>query len=121
MKIEFDHVHLNSADVGAAVDFYVNVFGGEKTAEAEIAGTKMVVVEFGGVRFLINDKAPTGGPAGTSVDHIGFRVDDMEAAAAELKSRGAEFMLEPMEIAPGVTVAFVMGPDGIMIELSKGG
>lgn len=121
MKMEFDHVHLNSADVGAAVDFYVEKFGGKKTAEVEIAGTNMVIVDFGGARFLINDKEPSGAPAGSSVDHIGFRVDDMDAAAAELKGKGADFMMEPMEIAPGVKIAFVMGPDDVMIELSQGG
>jgi len=43
MKIEFDHVHLNSADVNAAVDFYVEKFGGKKTGEVEVAGTNMVL------------------------------------------------------------------------------
>ena len=120
MKIEFDHVHLNSADVGAAAEFYVEKFGGEKTAEVEIAGTDMVVVDFGGTKLLINDKAPGGPPAGTSVDHIGFRVDDIDAVAAELKQKGADFMMEPVEIAPGTKIAFVMGPDNVMIELSQG-
>ena len=121
MKIEFDHVHLNSADIGAAAKFYVEVFGGEKIEEVEIAGTNMVVVAFGDVNFLINDKAPVGPPGGTSVDHIGFRMEDIDAAAEELKAKGAEFMMEPVEIAPGRKVAFVMGPDNVMIELSQKG
>ena len=114
MKIEFDHVHLNSADVNAAVDFYVEKFGGKKTGEVEVAGTNMVLVDFGGARFLINDKAPSGPPAGSSVDHIGFRV-------ADLKEKGAEFLMEPMELGEGVKIAFVSGPDGVMIELSQEG
>ena len=121
MKFEFDHVHLNSADVNAAVHLYVEKFGGEKTAEVVVAGTNMVIVDFGGTRLLINDKAPSGPPAGSSVDHIGFRVADLDAAARELKERGAEFLMEPMELSEGVKIAFVTGPDNVMIELSQEG
>ena len=121
MKFEFDHVHLNSADVNAAVDFYVEKFDGEKTAEVVVAGTNMVIVDFGGTRLLINNKAPSGPPAGSSVDHIGFRVADLDAAARELKERGAEFLMEPMELSEGVKIAFVTGPDNVMIELSQEG
>ncbi len=121
MKFAFDHVHLNSADVKAAVDFYIEKFGGVKTGEFEVAGNKITIVDFEGTRVLINDKAPLSPPAGSSVDHIGFRVADLDAAAAELKEKGAEFMLEPVEVGPGVKIAFVSGPDNVMIELSQEG
>ena len=45
MKFEFDHVHLNSADVAAAVNFYIDKFGGVNLGEAEVAGTKMALVD----------------------------------------------------------------------------
>lgn len=121
MDFEFDHVHLNSADVDAAADFYVEKFGGTKVGKQEVAGTEMVIVDFAGTRFLISDKPPTAPPAGSSVDHIGFRVDDVEKAAEELKAKGAEFLMEPVSIAEGVTIAFVTGPDNVMIELSQKG
>jgi predicted enzyme related to lactoylglutathione lyase len=121
MKFEFDHVHLNSADVNAAAEFYMKTFGGTKFGEAEVAGTNMVILDFGGTHMILNDKAPMAPPAGTSMDHIGFRVPDLDAAAAELKKRGAEFMLEPVELGEGVKIAFVIGPDNVMIELSQEG
>jgi len=121
MKFEFDHVHLNSADVDAAVTFYVEKFGGKRLGEFDVAGTAMVVVDFEGTRLLINDKSPGGPPAGTSVDHIGFRVADLDAAARVLKERGAEFIMEPMSLGEGVKIAFVSGPDTVMIELSQEG
>jgi len=120
MKFNFDHVHLNSADVGAAADFYVEKFGGTNAGEFEVAGTNITIVDFEGVRLLLNDKAPSSPPAGSSMDHIGFRVDDLDAAAADLKDKGAEFLMEPMEIGGGAKIAFVMGPDNVMIELSQG-
>jgi predicted enzyme related to lactoylglutathione lyase len=103
-----------------AVDFYIEKFGGEKIDEAEIAGTNMVRIAFGGMRLILNDKAPAGPPAGSSVDHIGFRTASLDSAASELKKKGAEFLMEPMEIAEGVKVAFVTGPDNVMIELTEG-
>jgi catechol 2,3-dioxygenase-like lactoylglutathione lyase family enzyme len=121
MKFEFDHVHLNCSDINAAVSYYIEKFGGEKLSEAEVAGTNMVIIGFGGIRLLLNDKAPSGPPAGSSVDHIGFRVADVDAAADVLKERGAEFLIEPIEIAEGVKIAFVIGPDNVMIELSQEG
>jgi lactoylglutathione lyase len=48
---------------------------------------------------------------------LGLRVDNLEAAAAELKQRGATFIMEPRTIRPGVKIAFVQGPDDVRIEL----
>ncbi len=121
MDFEFDHVHLNSGDVNAAADFYVEKFGGTRVGKQEVAGTEMEIVDFAGTRFLISDKAPAAPPAGSSMDHIGFRVDDLDSAAEELKARGAEFLMEPVSIAEGVKIAFVIGPDSVMIELSEKG
>ncbi|MBI5117019.1 VOC family protein [Candidatus Poribacteria bacterium] len=121
MRFEFDHVHLSSADVNAAARFYVEKFGGKKSGEFEVAGTNIVIVDFGGTRVLINDKAPSSVPAGSSIDHIGFRVADVDAAAEELKKKGADFLLEPMSLGEGIKIAFVAGPDGVMIELSQEG
>jgi predicted enzyme related to lactoylglutathione lyase len=121
MKFQFDHVHLNCSDINAAADFYIEKFGGQKFAEREIAGTNMVIVDFDGTRLILNDKPPVGPPAGSSVDHIGFRIADLDAAAAALKEKGAEFLMEPMEIAEGAKIAFVTGPDSVMIELTQEG
>jgi catechol 2,3-dioxygenase-like lactoylglutathione lyase family enzyme len=121
MKFEFDHVHLNSADVKAATDFYIEKFGGKKAGEIEVAGRNIVIVDFDGTRLLIYDKAPIAPPAGSSVDHIGFRVADLDAAAAELKRKGAEFLVEPISLDEGVKLAFVIGPDDVMIEISQAG
>ena len=51
------------------------------------------------------------------LDHFGLRVDNLDAAYAELKRRGADFAVEPKIIRPGVKIAFVRGPDNVRIEL----
>ncbi len=51
------------------------------------------------------------------LDHFGLRIDNLDAAAAELKRRGAEFTVEPRIIRPGVKIASVRVPDDVRIEL----
>ena len=51
------------------------------------------------------------------LDHLGLRVDDVDAATAELKRRGAQVLVEPKTIRPGVRIAFIQGPDNVRIEL----
>lgn len=121
MKIEFDHVHLNSADVNAAVNFYVEKFGGSRGGEIEVAGTNIHIVNFGETRILINDRAPSSPPAGSSVDHIGFRVDNLDAVALALKAKGVEFLLDPISVSEDAKFSLLSGPDNVVIELSQEG
>jgi catechol 2,3-dioxygenase-like lactoylglutathione lyase family enzyme len=117
MEFKFDHVHLNTADLGAATDFYINNFGAEKIAELDVMGTPIAILDANGTRLLISAKDPSGASSGTSLDHIGFGMADLDAAAVELKEKGVEFTLEPMPIGGGMKIAFVKGPDDVMIEL----
>ena len=45
----------------------------------------------------------------------------MNAAVAYIKSKGIKFLEEPrISLPSGNTVAFLMAPDNVMIELVKG-
>jgi len=39
------------------------------------------------------------------LEHIGLTVDNLDAAAAELKSKGAHFTMEPVTFTPGTKIA----------------
>ena len=54
------------------------------------------------------------------LDHFSLAVDDVAAAAAELKECGAEFIRDPGASGMGgrITV-FIRGPEDIRIELSE--
>lgn len=116
-EFTFDHVHLNSADRAKAVEFYDQVFGGKKIGDLEIGDRKLSLVGFGSTTFIINDAKPKGAANGTSIDHIGFRMDNLAQAAQELKAKGVEFTMEPTEVRKGLKIAFVKGPDDVLIEL----
>ena len=44
-------------------------------------------------------------------------MNDIDAVAAALKAKGAEFTMEPNTVRPGIRVCFLRGPQGIAIEL----
>ena len=44
-------------------------------------------------------------------------VDDVDAAVAELRAKGAEIAIGPLTRDPGTRLAFIRGPDAVMVEL----
>lgn len=80
-------------------------------------------LDIGGLRVFIAPVAADAEMAASppdphlGLDHFSFRVDDLAATVAELKSRGAVMAAEPRTIRPGVRVAFVRAPDDVRIEL----
>jgi len=49
--------------------------------------------------------------------HLGFQVDNMDEFAADLKSKGMEFVVEPTQPRPGVKIAFIKTPDNVLFEI----
>jgi catechol 2,3-dioxygenase-like lactoylglutathione lyase family enzyme len=53
------------------------------------------------------------------LEHIGLIVNDVDAAVTELRAKGAEIALGLLTRYPGLRLAFIRGPEGIMIELVR--
>jgi catechol 2,3-dioxygenase-like lactoylglutathione lyase family enzyme len=51
------------------------------------------------------------------VHHLSFQVDDVEATQEELKSKGAQFVLEGFKPVEGLTIAFFDGTNGVNLQL----
>jgi lactoylglutathione lyase len=51
------------------------------------------------------------------LEHIGLTVDDVDAAVEELRAKDAEIAIGPLTRNADLRLAFVRGPEGIMIEL----
>jgi len=45
----------------------------------------------------------------------------MRERAQELKGKGADFTMEPTTVRPGVRIAFLRGPEGVLVELIQRG
>jgi catechol 2,3-dioxygenase-like lactoylglutathione lyase family enzyme len=124
----YDHVHLRSADPEAMARFFEDMFGAEVTRGVYPPGTLYpgqlrVSMRLGGQTVLVAPKHPHE-PTGEApqfpyygIEHIGLTVDDVDAAVDELKAKGAEVPIGPLTRNPGLRLAFVRGPEGIMVEL----
>ena len=118
----FHHVHLSATDPEATLSWYEQMFGGERTMHAGQDDG----VRFGSV-WIFASAHGEGTPAtteGRAIDHIGFVVDDIEAAATELRQAGVEFQQAPAvpdNARAAVPRAFVYGPDNVRIELVETG
>ena len=122
-EFAYDHVHLRSPDPAQTAAYYQRMFGAEIIKSVMSNGIGRTDMKLGGVMFFIGqvpaDAELATKPEGSFVglDHMGLRVKNIDAVTAELKAKGAEFTVEPKTIRPGVRIAFVRGPQNVLIEL----
>lgn len=136
---DFAHVHMFSADPPAAGAWYANELGLRSFPQTEqriyrnvqIAPAAFVTADHVSMIIYPVEYLQTAAPEtwkaragafastrGRVVDHLGFSVDDLDAALAPLRLDGVKVTAEPRSIADGkVRSAFIEGPDQIAIEL----
>jgi lactoylglutathione lyase len=125
-KVTFEHIHLRSPDPEATAKFYAEMFGAEIIRSAP-AGKPRIDLNLGGQAIFIAEVAPgdkTAAPPDSpyqGLDHIGLRVDDIDATVAALKAKGVKFTMEPTTIRPGTRIAFLRAPENVSIELLQRG
>jgi lactoylglutathione lyase len=124
----FDHIHLRSPDPETTARFFETMFAAEVTRGVYSPGTlyagqPRISFRLGGQKILIaptHPDDPTASPPRFpyyGVEHIGLTVDDVDAAVAELRAKGAEIAIGPLTRDPGTRLAFIRGPDAVMVEL----
>ena len=125
---QFDHVHLRSSDPEATAQFFETLFEAEVTRGIYPPGTLYpgklrVMLKVGGQKILIAPAHPhdpmTPAPPFPyyGLEHIGFTVDDLDATIAALRAKGADVAVGPLTRDAGTYLAFIRGPDAIMVEL----
>ena len=126
MPYAINHVHIRSADPHATATWYEKHFEAKIVSEREVMpGTITIGMEVGGpVRLNVSSK-PTGSSNERStaelnrlgLEHFGFNVEDLEADLARLESAGIRIVLPLTEVAGGTRLAYIEGPDDVLIEL----
>ena len=122
-EFSYDHVHLRSPNPDETEAYYERMFGAEVIKSIQSDGRERVDMRLGGVMMFIAKVDPDAElaekPAGRYVglDHLGLRVRNIDAVYDELKAKGAEFTVEPKTIRPGVRIAFVRGPQNVLVEI----
>jgi lactoylglutathione lyase len=118
----WDHIHLRSPDPEATAAWFERMLGAQ-VIRSTIEGKPRIDLKLGGADVFIMPVAPgdkVNAPPVTpyqGLDHFGLAVRDVDAVAAELKARGAEFSMEPRTIRAGLRICFLRGPQGVSIEL----
>ena len=106
----------------ATAEWFQRMLGAEVSRSMQ-QGKLRIDLKLGGANIFIapiaaSDKVnPPPVPPCQGLDHFGLRVKDVDAVAAALKAKGAEFTKEPTTGRPGVRVCFLRGPQGVSIEL----
>jgi methylmalonyl-CoA epimerase len=131
MKAVLDHVGIAVKDLGAALAFYRDALGLDIEAPEDVASQRVRAhfVPVGGSKLeLLEATAPDSAIAkyvekrGPGLHHITLRVDDIDAALAQLRSRGAKLIDErPRPGAEGGLVAFIhpSSAHGVLVELKQ--
>jgi len=102
-------------DIKRAREFYEGVLGLKPAMEG--AGGMWVEYEIGNGTFGIGCYGDVWKP-GKDGTCIAFEVDDLDAEAARLKSRGVNFSLEVMD-SPVCRFAVISDPDGNQVMIHK--
>jgi methylmalonyl-CoA/ethylmalonyl-CoA epimerase len=128
--LKVDHIGIAVKNLAESSKLY-ELLGIKSTGAEEVAEQKVKVAFFpvGDSEIeLLESTAPDGPIAkyieknGEGIQHLALRVDNLEAALAELKSKGVRLIDEkPRYGAGGAKIAFVhpKSTGGILLELSE--
>jgi lactoylglutathione lyase len=120
---EFDHVHILTKDPRAVAEYFQRVFDAKILESVQSDGKTRIDADLNGLMIFIMPVAPgenlPASPAGRylGLDHFGLKVKNLDEAVAELKRRGAEFVVEPHSPRSGLKMSFIRGPENVWIEL----
>ena len=99
--VSIGHIHLFSKDPDALKKIWVEAFGAQVTK----TGT-LEILRLPGVFIIINNTPPSAGSVGSTADHLGLSVKDLNAMKTKLATMNIQ-----------VEGPFVAMPDGLRVEL----
>lgn len=106
--VTMGHVHLYVKDVEAQTRFWIDLMGGKA-----VTNEKLAMIQFPGVFLIVRQADPSGPPAGSVVDHVGFAVKDLPAAIAKWQANG----LRVEQTGTNPNQRYVTAPEDIRIEI----
>src|SRR5215467_3561631 len=131
MRAVLDHVGIAVKDLDAALAFYRDALGLVVEAPEDVTSQRVrahfIPVGQSNLELLEGTSADSAiakyiDKRGPGLHHITLRVDDISAALAQLKARGARLVDEqPRAGAEGALVAFVhpSSAHGVLVELKQ--
>ena len=126
MGYAINHVHIRSSDPHTSASWYEQHFGAKILSAREVMpGTITVSMELDGpVRLNISSQREGSSPERPvaelnrlGLEHFGFVVDDLEADLDRLETAGIRIVLPLTEVTGGGRLAYIEGPDNVLVEL----
>lgn len=129
--LKIDHIGIAVKDLEEAKKIYTDLLGLEVHGEeiVEEQKVKVVFIPVGDSELELLQSTDPEGPIakfieknGEGIQHIAFRVDDIEKALEELKQKGVRLIDEkPRYGAGGAKIAFIhpKATKGVLIELCE--
>ena len=129
--LNIDHIGVAVKDLEQAAAFYENVLGIKRAGVEEVAGqqVKVMFLPCGDCEVELLESTAEGSPVdrflnknGEGVQHIAIRVEDIDAALADLKEKGVRLIDEkPRYGAGGARIAFIHPKEtnGVLLELCE--
>ena len=113
--VSLGHWHTLVRDVEATRKVWVALGG----MPMQIDGTD--VIKFPGVLIFLTPGLPTGGSKGTTVNHVGLGVQNVQKLFEKLQSDGVKVDMTTLRKSPlnGQYVGDVNTPDDLMIEITE--
>ena len=124
MNSKFTYVGIRVTNLQKSIDFYTKLLGMKVTGRGKVEQTKGETVglesEKGGFNLELNyyeKNSPynTKYTVGEGLDHLAFKVDNLDNSLKEAKKAGHRTILEIK--SDGSRWAYIEDPDGIWIEL----
>lgn len=132
MKVlKLDHIGIAVKNIEESKKLYVDILGLLHAGSETVAEQKVTTAFFpvGDTEVELLESTAPDGPIGNyiekrgeGVQHLAFRVDNLEAALAELKAKGVRLIDEKPRIgAGGARIAFLHPKStfGVLVELSE--
>lgn len=108
----FHHVHLRVADRSAAIQWYLDTFGGETDHVGDLQSVRYDDVHI----LFLPAKDDTPSNEGSTLDHLGFSFKNLDETMERFRDAGVEIVQEIKNIGP-IKYAFVRDPWGTRIEV----
>ena len=116
------HIALSVNDLEASAKFYEEAFGMERVRQSDVAIMMSDgVVSLALLHLRSNDNAPDErGPDYIGLHHMGFLVDDVPGAAAEVEAAGGTYHGQILNVGDGPDYERkYRDPNGVVIDVTS--
>jgi catechol 2,3-dioxygenase-like lactoylglutathione lyase family enzyme len=118
-----NHIHIICSDLAASESWFVDGVGAELVERREARGMPTSELRLAGIRLLLRgaheqEIVAPGAQRRYGPDHFALEVADVDATVETLRARGVAIAREPADSARN-RVAFIQGPDDLVIELVR--